>query len=112
VFLLSRARGLLSRVLGGPALVYGGEVSYALYMVHAIVLPVAFSLLPFPGPSTPLALRCGYFVLLLALVAAATAATHHWVEKPARTWMLARMRNKARRPPQEARSLHPGGLTD
>ena len=65
VFVFAHSRGLLSRVLSVRPLVYLGEVSFAIYMVHLIIVEA------FPLP-----------VALAATLIVAVAA-HELVERPA-----------------------------
>ena len=83
---LSHSADALGRLLSTRTLVYGGETSYAVYMVHAIVQGVAIialrrlpALLAVPG----------WARLLVLLVIVQVAATLAWrlVERPARAWM-------------------------
>lgn len=76
------------RWLKHPALVYLGEISYALYMVHGIVFIVCFKLLHLvAGPEATLTVwLLGPLALMLAFANAMLA--HHWIELPGRRWMV------------------------
>ena len=85
--------GLLSkagadRALAHPALIAGGEASYALYLVH---MPI---LIGWKGVNSALTARSSKYVLdwwevasLLALSLAGAVAVHYLVEQPARRWI-------------------------
>jgi len=83
-----RSSGLLTR----RWLVYLGEMSYSLYLVHGVVL-MAFWML-FPGPQ-PLTFTGGAVIalLLVAIVFACAVASYELVEKPLRrrirSWLAA-----------------------
>ncbi|MBN9888485.1 acyltransferase family protein [Salipiger abyssi] len=65
-------------------LVYLGEISYAIYMVHLLLIWVCLDFLPklgIPVPSWPLV------TLALLLV---SSASYHLLEKPARRWIVRR----------------------
>jgi peptidoglycan/LPS O-acetylase OafA/YrhL len=99
-------RGIVARALGGRRLLWLGEISYAVYIMHLLVL----SVLSFgwdrsfrrwiPDPSVERSIYIG--VAYLAVIVAAGIA-HEWFEKPVRrklTGMLAtrsRSRDAARR---------------
>lgn len=73
--------GLMARFVSGKALVYGGTISYSLYMSHAIVQKFAAELakrIPETYPATRLAAG----LLAIAGLVAAAAALYHWVEAP------------------------------
>jgi peptidoglycan/LPS O-acetylase OafA/YrhL len=85
--------GLLSkagadRALTHPALLAGGEASYALYLVH---MPI---LIGWKGVNAALTGRSSKYILdwwevatLLALSIAGAVAVHFLVERPARSWI-------------------------
>jgi peptidoglycan/LPS O-acetylase OafA/YrhL len=76
-----------SRLFGHPALVYLGEVSFAVYMVaipwKMLVLSGAQKLLHLGGEGLPWPIWLAYFAGVLP----AAMALHHLVERPARTAM-------------------------
>ena len=65
-------------VLGHPALVYLGKISYPLYLWHWPLL--SFATLAGDAPPGP-----GLAAALVALAFALAAATHRWIESPLRT---------------------------
>jgi peptidoglycan/LPS O-acetylase OafA/YrhL len=78
---------LITGVLSLPVLVYLGEISYSLYMVH---VPIRMTLGKMLEPhiataSMPLAWAMGIAFCLVTFAAA--AASYHIVEVPARRWL-------------------------
>jgi peptidoglycan/LPS O-acetylase OafA/YrhL len=106
ILLTYRAAGPLGRLLAWRPLVYLGEVSYSLYMVHALVLSLAYRLLVKVAPLE--ALQAAAPLVLLAVLAAAQLAASllfHLVEEPVRRAVTARLRSaQPRRSP--AAGLH------
>jgi len=78
---------LVARVLALPVLVYLGEISYSLYMIHA---PMRMTLGKLLESRLPQASRLAASLMavgfLLATIIAA-AATYHIIEAPARRWL-------------------------
>ena len=81
---IAQGRGPLSRLLAWRPLVYLGEISFALYLSHQIILNY-FVRSERADPnfwwaqlSDPVK-----FAIYVAVVIAASAATYHWVERPA-----------------------------
>ncbi|MFC0590033.1 acyltransferase family protein [Novosphingobium aquiterrae] len=94
---LALAHGPLSRVLGGGALHYLGEISYSTYLVHFLLF-ILFKL-AFVDRS----LQIGWFGLAayLAMVLTASVVLYHGLEKPAQRWLNAnppRWRRPIQRP--------------
>jgi peptidoglycan/LPS O-acetylase OafA/YrhL len=84
--------GLLARTLGGPQLVWLGEVSYSIYMVHFPVLLTMRRLWEWLGfAQWPWAGRASAFLITAALVIALAAIMYHVVERPARTRLRDRL---------------------
>ena len=78
--------GPTSRLLGGKVLTYLGEISYSTYLAHFLLF-VVFKMI-FVDAS----LQLGWAGLVgyLAMVAAASVALYHGLEKPAQRWLNAR----------------------
>lgn len=89
VVILAAALADVRRPAGGWLavrwLVYAGQVSFAFYLVHELVI---INLLPF-APTSPGSVT-GALLAVAALVVAGTAAValHHGVELPAQRWVL------------------------
>jgi peptidoglycan/LPS O-acetylase OafA/YrhL len=83
VFAAATARGPLEKVLAFGPVVWVGEISYSIYMVHFPVLIISRRILEAAGLASlasPL-----QFALLIAIVIAAAATMYYVVERPART---------------------------
>lgn len=103
--LLAKAR--VRTFLSHPAVLFAGEASFALYLVHIPVLMVwrnaAEALTGWPGDYR---MSLGELAAMLALTLAAAAAIHVFVERPGRQW-IRRRTVPARADPAEARrSVH------
>jgi peptidoglycan/LPS O-acetylase OafA/YrhL len=94
--------GLLASVLASRVLVWLGEISYSVYMVHFPILIVARRLLDQQGLGDwPLAARALTLLAMVALVLALAATLFYIVERPARTLLRDRAGRMA---PARARS--------
>lgn len=75
------------RALAHPALVYLGEISYAIYLVHRLV---EYALVDVVGPLTGIEPNGAVAMLTSAIISITLAAAlHHAFERPARSWMRA-----------------------
>jgi peptidoglycan/LPS O-acetylase OafA/YrhL len=91
-----------SRLWRSRPLIYLGEVSYSLYMTHALVLMAMPKLLPSVRyADSSLRVRLLVVAAYVALVAGATLATYYLVENPARKhlWKRRAARNILSEPP-------------
>lgn len=92
--------GIVGRMLMWSPMQRLGRWSYSIYLMHALVIAVASNaasrLLPraFTAPSPMLALAAN--VMLVAVVVAISRWTFEHIERPARDWMRARIRQKLR----------------
>jgi peptidoglycan/LPS O-acetylase OafA/YrhL len=78
---------LVARFLSVPPLVYLGEISYSLYMVH---VPIRMTLGKLVEPRLVVASTAGAWVMGLGFclaTLATAAAVYHLVEVPARRWL-------------------------
>ena len=78
---------LVARVLALPVIVYLGEISYSLYMIHA---PMRMTLGKLMEPRLLQLSRAGAALMaagFLLVTVVAAAATYHIVEAPARRWL-------------------------
>ncbi len=83
---LALTDGGLVRLLSRDAMVYGGRVSYCLYLTHALVKDIGLGLV-WHDPSAAGARAPGVVLLVPVLVVVSflsAAALHHAVEEPAR----------------------------
>jgi peptidoglycan/LPS O-acetylase OafA/YrhL len=94
IVVLARYDGAISRALSLRLIVYGGEISYAIYMFHQIFIRWhAGHLAKFNG----IPIWWQYAGLMTAVLATSIAA-HHLIEKPARRRILAVWRSVRSRP--------------
>jgi peptidoglycan/LPS O-acetylase OafA/YrhL len=82
---LSRGQGWLSAALGSKPMLYAGEVSFSLYMMHVILLKVFKIVLPAAHfvHSSP-GLRLAVILAYLVSIALVAVLTYEWIERPAR----------------------------
>lgn len=83
---LADGKGLIGQGLSLRPLVWLGEVSFALYMIHQILMKVLF--LKFPEYST------AWMVIGICLLSA--AVLHYGIEKPARAFLTIRRRSESK----------------
>lgn len=100
VLACASATGPVCRFLSGRLMVYGGQVSYSLYMVHFLVLMVGGKVLPWEKFADDAwviraAVLGAYFFLSLAC----SAALYQWVEEPGRKFIA---RVGVRVPPKDS----------
>jgi peptidoglycan/LPS O-acetylase OafA/YrhL len=79
-----------ARFLSGNAMVYGGRVSYCLYLTHALVKDIGLGLV-WHDPSAAGARAPGVVLLVPVMVVAsflAAVALHHGVEEPVRRRLI------------------------
>lgn len=86
ILALALDSGPVARMLGRRAAVYMGEISYSTYLTHYLLFTL------FKMAFVDETLQIGWVALAgyLALVALASAALYHLVEKPAQVWLNAR----------------------
>lgn len=83
--------GSLSRWFAHRALVYGGKVSFALYMTHYLWLWVMHSRVALASLSThSLPVRLGWFAIHALPMPIIAAVVYHLIEEPARHWLMRR----------------------
>ena len=77
--------GAVSRILSVPIIVYGGEISYSIYLFHQLFIRWhSIHLQVFDG----IPIRWQYSGIIAATLVTA-AAVHHLIERPARRWIIA-----------------------
>ncbi len=91
---LALDRSAVSRLLGGRALTYLGEISYSTYLAHFFL----FILFKLAFVDDSLQLDAAQLAGFIALVAGASVALYHGVEKPAQRWLNRRPPRWASRP--------------
>lgn len=91
---LALDRSAVARGLGGRALTYLGEISYSTYLAHFFL----FILFKLAFVDDSLQLGWGQLAGFVALVAVASVALYHGVEKPAQKWLNRRPPRWASRP--------------
>lgn len=91
---LAAQRGPLAWLLARPAAVWLGEVSFAYYLFHVLVLQAWLQARPSAGVLPWYAQAGGLFLATLALA----AALHCWYETPARR-LISRLAGRPKSPP-------------
>jgi peptidoglycan/LPS O-acetylase OafA/YrhL len=84
VLVFSFEAGLLSRLLSWNVLVYLGEISYGVYLLHQILMRLLQRFFKTHPDASPWLAYAIYWAILLA----ACAILHHVVEKPARRLII------------------------
>ena len=86
---LAYGQGTLTRVFAHPVMVYGGKISFALYMTHYLWLWVMHHFFPLAtlAPAS-LPVRVGWVLVHALPMPVIAAATYHLVEEPARRWVM------------------------
>ena len=75
------------RLMAHPALVYGGHISYSLYMVHALVQIIGFKTVERLTDYPPGQLPAWWLIPAIIVTFVAAAALYHFVEEPGRRWI-------------------------
>ena len=103
--LLEKAR--VRTFLSHPVVLFAGEASFALYLVHIPILMVwrnaAQTLAGWPGDYR---MGVGELTAMLVLTLAAAAAIHVSVERPGRRWLRERIAPERADPVEARRSVH------
>lgn len=93
--------------LSHPAALFGGEASFALYLVHIPVLMVwRNAAQALAGWSGDYRMGVAELTAMLALTLVAAAAIHVFVEQPGRRWLRKRMASRRSDPVEARRSVH------
>jgi peptidoglycan/LPS O-acetylase OafA/YrhL len=77
IFVFAYQRGAISKLLSHPSLVYLGEISFGIYMLHGITLDLM-------ARGFGLRIDSWFFPLCVAAIIGVSATTYHWIEKPSR----------------------------
>ena len=88
---LAGDRGVLGRALAAPPMRALGRLSFALYLVHEVVMLVVGTTL-----SAEIIGAVPSLVVQVACVAGATFVAHHAFEEPARRWLLSPRASRSR----------------
>ncbi len=90
---LAYGHGTLARVFAHRALVYGGKISFALYMTHYLWLWVMHSRFPLETLAADgVPLRLAWVAAHAVPMPFIAAATYHLIEEPARHWLVGKRR--------------------
>jgi len=88
IFGLSRADGIFSRLLATRPMIFLGEISYSIYLIHGVVIRLLKIILPATKyTQATLAVRAGVLVVDAVAVLAAATLLFFVVEHPARLWL-------------------------
>ena len=93
VLSLALSTGAVARALASRPLVYLGEISYSIYLIHTVILLVMGQLLQRIWPDAADVGAIGFIAVYLAFIAVSLVAGHilfRFVEEPCRTWLRAR----------------------
>ena len=90
IYVLALERGALARILSLPFLVILGEISFAMYMLHQVVLRVmgAYKITAPEGYAWPM------FALFCVFIVGLSYAVWVWVERPSRRALNQMLRQK------------------
>jgi peptidoglycan/LPS O-acetylase OafA/YrhL len=80
ILVMASGAGAFARVLGTPPMVFLGEISYSVYMLHQILIGWYSKHMPFFS-AVPGLVR---FLVFMAVLMLLCAGTYFWIEKPAR----------------------------
>ena len=95
VFAVAMSAGPVQRFLATPVMVWLGEISYAVYMVHFTVILVALRVLDWSGlDKAGQGLSIGLLITAVAMVVILAALAYHVVERPARRWLRSLTRRR------------------
>jgi len=86
---LAYGHGRLTRIFAHPVMVYGGKISFALYMTHYLWLWLMHHFFPLATLVTAsLPMRVAWVFAHAAPMPFIAAATYHIIEEPARHWLM------------------------
>lgn len=88
-----------------PPIIWLGEISYSVYLIHALVMGTVGRVVDMMLPRLPLTVQFALVPALLAVIIACGAILHRTVEKPARDWMRAWLFHGARVARDRVRAL-------
>ena len=101
------AKAPVRTFLSHPVLLFAGEASFALYLVHIPILMVwRNAAQAFSGWGADYRMGLVELAAMLVLTLAAAAAIHVFVEQPSRRWLRARLAPQRADPVEAQRSVH------
>ena len=101
------AKAPVRTFLSHPVLLFAGEASFALYLVHIPILMVwRNAAQAFSGWGADYRMGLVELAAMLVLTLAAAAAIHVFVEQPGRRWLRARLAPQRADPVEAQRSVH------
>jgi peptidoglycan/LPS O-acetylase OafA/YrhL len=86
IILACAGRNTVSRVLSAGWIVWLGEISYSVYMVHVLILGLLGRVAARAFPHAGTVVQPALLVLAAGVVVVAAAILHHLVERPARQY--------------------------
>ncbi len=89
-------RGWISKLLATRPLVHLGEISYAMFLLHQLLLRLIANRAPGLWEREGLVAYLGFWAVLLLL----SDLLSRWVERPMRVWILQRFGQRSSRAPQ------------
>lgn len=95
---LSHDRGPVARLLQNPVIYWLGLVSYALYLVHDLILKIILKSMPAWGVSGALS-RSDWVWVSIAASLGVAALAHYAFEKPSRRWARGLFLREGRKTP-------------
>ena len=96
IYALAWERGLIAKIFSTKLMIYGGHISYALYLTHFICLILLrryFSVEAYTSAS--FGLRAGVFIGYLVVMLSVAVLTYRLVEEPGRRWMKSLVMSKS-----------------
>jgi peptidoglycan/LPS O-acetylase OafA/YrhL len=91
MFFLSRYSSGLSRMLSFRPIVFGGEVSYSIYLLHPFVLLGTTQLFAWVD-QTNVTGQLGFMAATTAVVIVISIGTYRFIERPAKKWLRGQRR--------------------
>jgi len=89
IFLISTNQFFLNDFLAKPILIYGGKVSYSLYMVHGMLMVIfLFAQPPEDLTNTSTLMRATFVLTYIITTGLLTIISYHFIEEPSRKFLL------------------------
>jgi peptidoglycan/LPS O-acetylase OafA/YrhL len=87
IYFLSRERGIAAKMLSFGPLIFIGEISYSLYLVHTDIFPL-FTISPNTDLASHVPMIVGRCIAFLAITLIVSTLTYRTLEKPARAAVM------------------------